>query len=156
MKQNRAIEQRNIRIRWDIPERIQSSRYETICPTENDISKWPEWYLAELYPLFPDGQIIASVFHIHRDEDNVPSKDDVEHLPKALARAAGRCACRGGHENVVDSDQLASRQECGHEQTHGRDQSELAQFTELHALPSSWAPGSKPSKNLVYVAPWLL
>lgn len=100
MKQNRAIEQRNIRIRWDIPERIQSSRYETICPTENDISKWPEWYLAELYPLFPDGQIIASVFHIHRDEDNVPSKDDVEHLPKAnlynyvkdrLKRAIGEC-----------------------------------------------------------------
>ena len=100
MKKYRDIEKRNIRIRWAFPEIIQSSRYETICPTANDISEWPEWYLAELYPLFPDGQIIEEVFPIHCDEDNVPAKSDVEQLSKAnlynylkdrLKRAIGEC-----------------------------------------------------------------
>ena len=99
MKKHRRIEERNIRIRWAFPEIIQSSRYETICPTANDISEWPEWYLAELYPLFPDGQIIKKVFHIHR-EDHVPTKDDVEQPSKAnlynylkgrLKHAIGEC-----------------------------------------------------------------
>jgi hypothetical protein len=49
-----------------------------MCPSANNISTWPDWYLDELYPLFPDGHIIAEAFVIHSAGGKVPSKDDVD------------------------------------------------------------------------------
>ena len=52
-----------------------------------------------------------------------------------------------GHKHIVDGDNLAGSQECGHQKADSRDQKKLAQFAELHALPSSWAIEFKPQEN---------
>ena len=57
-----------------------------------------------------------------------------------------RCR-RNWPENIVDGDKLAGSQKSGHEKADGRDQKELAQFAELHSLPSSWAMSASPRKN---------
>jgi hypothetical protein len=76
------------------------AKHDNTCPTPNDIAAWPEWYLSDLYPLFPDGYIVAEGFVVHCAWDKVPSKNDVDQRSKAnlyiyvrdrLKDAIGKC-----------------------------------------------------------------